>query len=150
MKARVLEQLLNHLGLRVIEVKDRSHNHFIARSVNPDEYGLYLVIVTNRVLNNPKANGIPYSGKMFGIRKSYVDYELIHAVKYVIWIYNGDAYIARSEDIRKFVYNAFPGITTCIKKRYEVICHYPVSLCKKVTPNLGLSKFLEVVRYAGH
>ena len=147
MRAKSIEAILDALGLRVVQVKDYHHQHFLARD---HDGNLYLVIITNRTLRNPKAVSIPFDGEMFGIRKSYVDYELLQLVDKVLWIYRGDAYLADAAKVRKFVYKAFPGIDTCVKRGYEVICHYPIKLCKKMTVNIGLNRFLRVTRYAGH
>ena len=61
----------------------------------------------------------------------------------------GEVYLADAKDIRKFVYSGLPGVDTCVKRRYEVICHYPIELCQNITPQLGLTKFTQVMGYAG-
>ena len=122
------------LGLKFVKVVDIEHNHILAR----DSDALYLVILTNKVLRHPRSLGIEFNNEMFGIRRHYIDYELRHLCNYVIWVYRGIAYIAKSTDVIKFVMTR----NCCIKRRYEVVCHYPVELCRKVTLRIGLSKFL--------
>ena len=131
-----LQEVLAALNLQYVKTIDRSHRHYLVRD---GDGNLYIVIVTNRVLRHPKALGINYDNEMFGIKKFYIDYYLRKGdYAGVIWLYNGDAYIAKAREIRETI-----GILgSCIKRGFEVICHYPVSACKRIPLNEGLRKFM--------
>jgi len=130
-----LQDALAVLGLTYVKTLDRQHQHFLARDSGGS---LYLIIYTRRTLRRPKALGIDYDGPMLGIRKSYIDYWLKQSVEYVVWVIGSDAYIASSKDVRETI----SLLASCVKRGYEVICHYPLSAAKHVVLNQGLSRFM--------
>ena len=133
--ARVIESL----GLRVVKVLDKHHGHYLAIDGSDK---LYLIITTTRTLRHPKSLGINFDGEMLGIRKQYIDYYLMQNVEFVIWVIGNKALKASAVDVRKLV----SMLGTCIKRGYEVICHYPVAAAKETLLAEGLEKWL----YAAH
>ena len=132
-----LSDALAVLGLTYVKTLDRKHQHFLARDSGGS---LYLIIYTRRTLRRPKALGIDYDGPMLGVRKQYLDYWLRsgNAVG-IIWVIGGDAYIASNP---KAILETISILASCVKRGYEVICHYPLSAAKHVVLNQGLSRFM--------
>ena len=140
--------IMKGLGYSYVKMLSMAHQHFIFR--RNDE--LVLVIKTNRVLRNPRKVGINYDGAMLGIRKNYVEYELRLVCGKVIWIHRVGTHSdrkpvtllrmleAKSRDVIDFVTRN----RTCIKRGFEVICHYPVKLTKEVWryEHEGLERFI--------
>ena len=130
-----ISRLLEVYGLKVIKTLDRVHGHYICASSEPGVY--YLVIKTSRVLKYPRSNGINYDGPMLGIRQSYASY-LTMTVNYVAWLLNGELVVANARDVLRFI----TANNVCVKKGFEVICHYPLSMTKRVITEPGLMKFM--------
>ncbi len=104
------------------------------------EYRLpYLVIRTNRVLRNPRSVGVKIDGPALGIKKYYVEYKLIN-VNYVLWLLGSEARLAHAREVRSFVIPRMNEV--CIKRGFEVVCHYPLSMTKVIRAEAGLTKFM--------
>jgi len=134
-----LGEVLSRLGMTYVKTLDRSHRHYLVRD---GDGNLFILIFTNRTLRKPKSLGIDYEGEMFGLKRHYIDYYL-RTGNYagVIWVYSGDAYIADSYAVREVV----ALLKTCVKRGFEVICHYPVKSAKRVPLSDGLTKFYKTM-----